>query len=185
MNHLVPWVIGRRWYIAHCVAGKEWKASENARRYGWEVFQPWYVRPRKTATGRVIGETRLPMLPGYFFAAGDRFLPRYELTNPMYVNKLLGPRDDPFMIDDADPVMRALRKKADVDDFVAEAKAPLFTYGPGDTVIVDAGVFGDNLQGNIEHMSKEQLKIWLPLMGKGAPVLTTVKHDQVKRKVAG
>ena len=172
-----PWIIGRRWYIAHTNPQCEWRAAINARQSGWTVFLPWYWHKRG---GRCAArDTKRPLLTGYIFAAGDRFLSLYALKNPLYVNQLLGDRDGPYLIPDTDPVMRELLGRADETGMVEQAKQPLFTYGPGDEVEIGHGSPFEGQVGKIVSLTKRQALVWGNVFGG---TLMKVPHAQIKRR---
>jgi len=157
---------GTNWYVVQTQANGEFRASENLRRQGFEVYLPRYLKRRRHA--RKIDFTAKPLFPRYVFVAIDMATQRWRaILSTFGVTSLISNGDDPAMLPEG--IVRGLRAREDNKGFITMNSEPGFARG--DKVRVLAGAFIDSaalFDGAADH---DRVSILLDILGRKVRVL--------------
>src|ERR1700755_204170 len=89
--------IGTNWYVVQTQANGEFRAAENLRRQGFEVYLPRYLKRRRHA--RRVETVAAPLFPSYLFVAIDMATQRWlSIQSTVGVARLVCDGDRPAAV---------------------------------------------------------------------------------------
>ena len=158
--------IGTNWYVVQTQSNGEFRAAENLRRQGFEVYLPRYLKRRRHA--RRIDFTAKPLFPRYVFVAIDIATQRWRAIQSTFgVISLISHGEDPAVLPEG--IVSELKAREDDKGFVTMNRDPGFARG--DKVRVLAGAFIDSaalFDGEADH---DRVSILLDMLGRKVRVL--------------
>lgn len=157
---------GTSWYVVQTQANGEFRAAENLRRQGFDVYLPRYQKRRLHA--RKVDFTAKPLFPRYLFVAIDIAAQRWRAIQSTFgVTSLISNGADPAVL--ADGIVNGLKAREDNKGFITMNREPDFARG--DKVRVLAGAFIDSaalFDGDADH---DRVSILLDMLGRKVRVL--------------
>src|SRR5579859_6929063 len=102
--------IGTSWYVVQTQANGEFRAAENLRRQGFDVYLPRYLKRRRHA--RKVDFTAKPLFPRYLFVAIDIAAQRWRAIQSTFgVTSLISNGVDPAVLSDG--IVNGLKARED------------------------------------------------------------------------
>jgi transcriptional antiterminator RfaH len=157
---------GVNWYVVQTQVNSEFRAAENLRRQGFEVYLPRHLKRRRHA--RKVDFAAKPLFPRYLFVAIDMATQRWRsIYSTFGVTSLVSNGDNPAVLPEG--IVAALRAREDDKGFVTMNREPVFARG--DKVRVLAGAFMESaalFDGEADH---DRVSILLDMLGRKVRVL--------------
>ncbi len=123
-------MIEQSWYVVQCKAKESFRATENLRNQGFEVFHP-FIAVEKQRAGKVI-IVEEPLFPYYLFIHLSKVTDNWRpIRSTRGVLKLVAFGDMPVKI--ADNLVQQLKQRVQ--------PAPQKLFKTGDQVLIEAGPF--------------------------------------------